>query len=233
MATSATTGTTGSRSRPHARKKTNDDAAYMAPPSASTGTKRQAAEKADGEPRVKRKRVEPVTATASSNGKKDAEELQRSSMVCCSVIPMSLVWPHSRSSFPKCPHPSSTVTWPNSTSFPMYGHHLSLLRILHPQSVLPVYIAPRRASSLRLPKQPPPTDPVVNRKNRTDDEALASLKKKREVALRFWLMRTRFIVYLLESLEIISGICPPSVGGTRWIRWRRLCVLLRKRGASV
>jgi len=91
MATSATTGTTGSRSRPHARKKTNDDAAYMAPPSASTGTKRQAAEKADGEPRVKRKRVEPVTATASSNGKKDAEELQRSSMVCCSVIPMSLV----------------------------------------------------------------------------------------------------------------------------------------------
>jgi len=81
MASSITTGTTGSRSRPHARKKINDDAPYTAPPSASAGTKRQAAEKADGEPRVKRKRVEPVTAITSSNSKKDAEELQRSSMV--------------------------------------------------------------------------------------------------------------------------------------------------------
>lgn len=88
MASSATATTaTGSRSRTQARKKLNDDAAYMAPPSASAGTKRQAADKADGEPRVKRKRVEPVTATASSNGKKDAEEQQRSSMASHSGIP--------------------------------------------------------------------------------------------------------------------------------------------------
>jgi len=92
MASSITTGTTGSRSRPHARKKINDDAPYTAPPSASAGTKRQAAEKADGEPRIKRKRVEPVTAMASSNSKKDAEELQRSSMVWSSVILMLLSW---------------------------------------------------------------------------------------------------------------------------------------------
>lgn len=87
MASSAAaSGASGSRSRPQARKKLNDDAAYMAPPSA--GSKRQAPDKPDGEPRVKRKRVEPVTATASSNGKKDAEEPQRSSMVStCLVFP--------------------------------------------------------------------------------------------------------------------------------------------------
>jgi len=46
----------GSRSRPQARKKPNDDAAYFGPPAAS---KRQAVDRAEGEPRVKRKRVEP------------------------------------------------------------------------------------------------------------------------------------------------------------------------------
>ncbi|KAF5355749.1 hypothetical protein D9756_003960 [Leucocoprinus leucothites] len=83
----AASGATGPRSRTQARKKLNDDAPYMAPPSANAGTKRQAADKADGEPRIKRKRVEAVTATASSNGKKDIEEQQRSSMVYNSGTP--------------------------------------------------------------------------------------------------------------------------------------------------
>lgn len=47
----------GSRSRPQARKKPSDDAAYFGPPAAS---KRQAVDRAEGEPRVKRKRVEPL-----------------------------------------------------------------------------------------------------------------------------------------------------------------------------
>ncbi|KAJ7630402.1 hypothetical protein FB45DRAFT_915399 [Roridomyces roridus] len=54
---------TGSRSRPQARKKVNDDAAYFGPQT-TAGAKRHAADKADGEPRVKRKRVDAL-ATAS------------------------------------------------------------------------------------------------------------------------------------------------------------------------
>ncbi|KAJ3556513.1 hypothetical protein NP233_g11960 [Leucocoprinus birnbaumii] len=93
MASSVTaTGATGSRSRPQARKKLNDDAAYMAPPSANAGTKRQAADKADGEPRVKRKRVEPVITATSGNGKKDVEEPQRSSMVEFSKMPINILY---------------------------------------------------------------------------------------------------------------------------------------------
>ncbi|KAF8912883.1 hypothetical protein CPB84DRAFT_1759770 [Gymnopilus junonius] len=61
-----------SRLRTQARKKVNDDAAYFGPP-ASTGMKRQAADKAEGEPRVKRKRVE-TNQVASTSGKKDAAE---------------------------------------------------------------------------------------------------------------------------------------------------------------
>ncbi|KAK0506427.1 hypothetical protein EDD18DRAFT_1304894 [Armillaria luteobubalina] len=45
--------------RPQARKKVNDDASYFGPPGASS-LKRQAVERVDGEPRMKRKRVEPV-----------------------------------------------------------------------------------------------------------------------------------------------------------------------------
>ncbi|KXN89814.1 hypothetical protein AN958_04818 [Leucoagaricus sp. SymC.cos] len=84
------TGASGSRSRPQARKKLNDDAAYTAPP--SVGAKRQAADKAEGEPRVKRKRVEPMTVATSTNGKKDVEEPQRNSMVEFSKMPLSILY---------------------------------------------------------------------------------------------------------------------------------------------
>ena len=47
-----------SRPRNQARRRQNDDAAYMGP------AKRQAADKADGEPRVKRKRVDGAGASA-------------------------------------------------------------------------------------------------------------------------------------------------------------------------
>ncbi|KAL4065793.1 hypothetical protein V8B97DRAFT_1982031 [Scleroderma yunnanense] len=52
----------GSRSRPQARRKPNDDAAYLGPP--STATKRQANERAEGEPRVKRKRIDTSSVNA-------------------------------------------------------------------------------------------------------------------------------------------------------------------------
>ncbi|KAJ7102519.1 hypothetical protein B0H15DRAFT_898835 [Mycena belliarum] len=63
---------TGSRSRPQARKKANDDAAYFGPPSSAAGAKRHAAEKADGEPRTKRKRVDAVLAPAHRRDDADA-----------------------------------------------------------------------------------------------------------------------------------------------------------------
>lgn len=70
--------TSGSRSRPQARKKPNDDASYFGPAlgsSGAAGTKRQAADKVEGEPRGKRKRVEPVA-------RRDAvEHEQRASLV--------------------------------------------------------------------------------------------------------------------------------------------------------
>lgn len=59
----------GSRSRPQARKKPNDDAAYLGPP--STATKRQANDRAEGEPRVKRKRIESSNARKMDHGADD------------------------------------------------------------------------------------------------------------------------------------------------------------------
>jgi len=60
----------GSRSRPQARKKVNDDAAYFGPPT-GVGVKRHATDKAEGEPRVKRKKVD---ATAGGVGRKAADK---------------------------------------------------------------------------------------------------------------------------------------------------------------
>ena len=64
--------TAGSRSRPQARKKASDDAAYLGSVS-GVGAKRQAIDKVEGEPRVKRKKVEQgninaATATAGGGG---------------------------------------------------------------------------------------------------------------------------------------------------------------------
>jgi len=73
-----------SRSRTQARKKANDDAPYFGPPSSNAGPsslKRQAADKVDGEPRMKRKRTEPANSTMA-NGKKDPVESEpRKSLV--------------------------------------------------------------------------------------------------------------------------------------------------------
>ena len=58
----------GSRSRPQARNKVNDDAAYFGPPTGA-GVKRHTADKAE-EPRVKRKKVD---VTAGGIGRKAAD----------------------------------------------------------------------------------------------------------------------------------------------------------------
>ncbi|TFK30657.1 hypothetical protein FA15DRAFT_662676 [Coprinopsis marcescibilis] len=66
-----------SRARTQSRKKANDDASYFGPStslSATTATKRQAADKLDGEPRVKRKRAEPAPVQPAA--KKDGPELE-------------------------------------------------------------------------------------------------------------------------------------------------------------
>ncbi|KAF7367417.1 hypothetical protein MSAN_00804300 [Mycena sanguinolenta] len=71
---------TGSRSRPQARKKVNDDAAYFGPPMGNAAAKRHAADKVDGEPRVKRKRVDPI-AVAAANNRRDIDADSRVSLV--------------------------------------------------------------------------------------------------------------------------------------------------------
>ncbi|KAF6766418.1 hypothetical protein DFP72DRAFT_1039057 [Ephemerocybe angulata] len=66
-----------SRARPQARKKANDDASYFGPSTSAattTGTKRQAADKLDGEHRVKRKRVDAVVTQQAA--KKDTAETE-------------------------------------------------------------------------------------------------------------------------------------------------------------
>jgi hypothetical protein len=66
--------TTGSRSRPQARKKVNDDAAYFGPPTTGAGAKR-AMDKVDGEaaPRVKRKRVVGGGEVAANSRARDRD----------------------------------------------------------------------------------------------------------------------------------------------------------------
>lgn len=77
---------TTARSRVQSRRKPNDDASYAAPPltSSNSGSKRHAVDKPDGEPRMKRKRVETVQATnqnTTNNGRRDGEEVNKSSLV--------------------------------------------------------------------------------------------------------------------------------------------------------
>ena len=71
LSTTSQPSASTARARPQARRKANppgDDAAYHGVlPTSSAGTKRAAADKADGEPRVKRKRLEPAVASASTS----------------------------------------------------------------------------------------------------------------------------------------------------------------------
>ncbi|EGN94103.1 hypothetical protein SERLA73DRAFT_188687 [Serpula lacrymans var. lacrymans S7.3] len=75
----------GSRSRPQARKKQHDDAPYFAPP-VSASSKRQAPDRVDGEPRVKRKRVDTSNTAGGSSagarkGDKGADTDSKSSLI--------------------------------------------------------------------------------------------------------------------------------------------------------
>jgi hypothetical protein len=89
-ATPNVTTATGSRSRPQARKKVNDDAAYFGPLT-GVGTKRHATDKAEGEPRVKRKKVDATPAGVSGGGRKTAD---KTTMLEGSDLDMSLVSAH-------------------------------------------------------------------------------------------------------------------------------------------
>lgn len=104
MATSAPQAST-SRARTQARKKTNDDAAYFGPSgSAASGSKRQAVDKAEGEPRTKRKRVEAM----QSNIRKDIldsdirKSLASSSVSICCAFHVNLNLARSNSTRCQC-----------------------------------------------------------------------------------------------------------------------------------
>ena len=88
-ASTTTQPTTSSRSRTQSRKKVNDDAAYFGPPASSTSvsaTKRQAPDKAEGEPRVKRKRVETHIVTPTNGRRDNMESEPRKSLVSGSFL---------------------------------------------------------------------------------------------------------------------------------------------------
>ncbi|GLB36591.1 hypothetical protein LshimejAT787_0308790 [Lyophyllum shimeji] len=95
-ATAPQSTASGSRSRPQARRKPNDDASYFGPPvnSSTGGVKRSAADKADGEPRGKRKRVEPITTTTSTaNAKRDGGDTeQKTSLVDFVKMPTPVLY---------------------------------------------------------------------------------------------------------------------------------------------
>ncbi|THH12828.1 hypothetical protein EW146_g7322 [Bondarzewia mesenterica] len=83
-----TTQPSNSRSRNQARRRQNDDAAYMGPSSA--GGKRQAGDKAEGEPRVKRKRVDAAATGhigASAQGRRGSEDERRASIIDFGTLP--------------------------------------------------------------------------------------------------------------------------------------------------
>jgi len=90
MSASAPVPTASASRRPQPRKKANDDASYFGPSTSSTsttGTKRQAAEKLDGEPRGKRKRVDAVPTTQTSAKASVPEGEIRLSLVCWVNLP--------------------------------------------------------------------------------------------------------------------------------------------------
>lgn len=97
MSASAQTSGAGSRSRTQARKKVNDDATYSGPPSTTGGgAKRHATDKPDGEPRVKRKRVEPSYAVSVTNSRKEVTEAEPalsvvSYYICCRMSHTKLI----------------------------------------------------------------------------------------------------------------------------------------------
>ncbi|KAI0089854.1 hypothetical protein BDY19DRAFT_1069732 [Irpex rosettiformis] len=87
-----------SRARPQAsRRKANhaaDDAAYhgVISSNALAGSKRGAAEKADGEPRLKRKRLEPTNATTNGvSSSATVEKESKPSMIDFSTLPIDAI----------------------------------------------------------------------------------------------------------------------------------------------
>ena len=82
--------TTSSRPRPQARKKPNDDAAYLSSVS-GVGTKRQAIDKVEGEPRVKRKKVEPGNINAAAAGVVGKKAIDKAGLTEAENLNMSLV----------------------------------------------------------------------------------------------------------------------------------------------
>ncbi|KAF7437319.1 hypothetical protein PC9H_004158 [Pleurotus ostreatus] len=92
------TASTGGRSRTQARRKHNDEAGYFGPGggNSTAGVKRHAVDKADGDGRAKRKRVEPGngnTGLGSNASRKDGGETEaKTSLVDFSTMPLSVLY---------------------------------------------------------------------------------------------------------------------------------------------
>lgn len=111
--------TSGSRSRPQARKKPNDDAAYFG----VAGTKRQAADRAEGEPRVKRKRVEHGTTVSRRADKSADNDFKSAVRAFCDTCHHDIDVFYVRLTSETCQLQGFIVTSLISISFHPYTHH--------------------------------------------------------------------------------------------------------------
>jgi len=210
MSSATVQTSSSSRSRTQARKRINDDAAYLGPPASipgPSGTKRHAAEKADGEPRVKRKRVE-TSYIVPPNGKKDGLENEPRKSLVSTALSLNTTYDDGflpRLSFTNCRPLCSTATWSSLTLYPWFIRHPSLLKI-HQRPLLWLILSDNTPG----PQVHQPTLlqidlDVIPRKHIIDAEAPASLKKRLERVPRSFQTSPNIMGPLPRLSNIISG----------------------------
>jgi hypothetical protein len=171
MSAPAVATASSSRARPQARKKANDDASYFGPSTSTSGvsgTKRQAADKLEGEPRVKRKRVDAVSATVQAAAKKDTAESElRLSLVrlCTCVALRDEDSPWKQVEFNKM----------SIDELHRYVAQFDIVPAVHPSPLLPddppvpMYLGTVTRHASRAPS--PPSQTPANRPRRESREA--------------------------------------------------------------
>jgi len=224
-----------SRARTQTRKKLNDDAAYFGP-SGSGASKRQAVDKAEGEPRTKRKRIDTAHGNASLNNKRDHEIEARKSLVgVCSVIQSSRV---QMSPLVRWNSIGCQCMFSNATSYNFISNRRSILLLFRQKTPLrPHHLPVLTASHLVLPahqhqhqRSHPPIVQDANRKTSTSaDEARVCLKRKQERVHLSWLTGWSCIVCSRPLSRGIFEKLLPLMAERRSTCLLLSCVLSRKR----
>jgi hypothetical protein len=147
----------GSNRRPQARRKQTDDSAYIGPASAAAAAKRQAAERAEGEPKSKRKKVDSVrVVSGSAGGRREPGAKQDGEVTICMVrTPVILAKRGSEYVF-------TQVQFNNMTTATLYKY-MSYHELVPYVSPSPLsYLDPPPPYRLADPPSRPPTPPPAN-----------------------------------------------------------------------